>query len=56
MLEVENAKCTCTCEPYSKTNKKIYTFPDSFINKSLTLIFNVKYADKEFFKIKDNKE
>lgn len=56
MLEVENAKCTCTCEPYSKTNKKIYTFPDNFINKSLTLIFNVKYADKEFFKIKENKE
>lgn len=50
-FELENAECTCECEFHNITNKKIYTFPDGFIQKSLNLMFDVKYIDKEFFKI-----
>ena len=57
MFDVKNVECTCGCESYCKTNKKIYTFPDDFIfiSKSLSLTFNVKYVDKEFFKIKETR-
>lgn len=55
MFDVKNVECTCECESYCKTNKKIYTFPDDFILKSLSLTFNVKYVDKEFFKIKETR-